>query len=84
MALFMTLLNYPGHTECKKKKCGCSFSVIHLGFIWQHLVQQKITPARLVLQSKRFRPEGEGADSHSKALCHSSSALPSSVHPSLR
>jgi len=57
MALFMAPLNYPGHTE-GTKKCDCSFSVIRLGVIWQHLVQQKITPASLVLESKCFLPEG--------------------------
>lgn len=66
MALFMTPQNYPGHRE-DTKKCGCSFSVIHLGVIWQHLVQQKYRPGQPGVEEQILSPEAEGGDSHFKA-----------------
>lgn len=59
MALFMTPLNYPGHTE-DKKKYGYSFSVIHLGVIWQHLMQQKNHPSQPGAAEQMLSSRGRG------------------------
>lgn len=63
-------------TQKAHKKSGCSCNVIHLGVLWQHLVQQKNHPASLVWQSKRVLPGGEGADSHFKALSGTFTSFP--------